>query len=95
MSNKPVAKTPDVREELARVIKEYDTLCDEYNSGESPYCWSTETVINKVLESVQPLIEAAEIRGAEKERAKDSAEEEEAREAGEFIQIINRYEDGE
>jgi len=64
------AKTPDVREAVAETIKEYEMQLDQYNSSESLYCWSTETVVNKVLERVQPLIEAAgEARKAQDTKA--------------------------
>jgi len=90
MSDKPVVGTPDVREALFKNITEM--LMRDFGYINQPH----DTILKIALAlspAIQPLIEAAEKRGAEKERAKVTAEEE-AREAGEFIQIINRYEDG-
>ena len=89
MTNKPVAKTGDIRKALAKYLSK-NLTCDKDITMD---VWEYEA--DRILPIIQPLIAAAELRGAEKERDKVTAEEEESREAGEFIQIINRYEDGE
>ena len=60
MSNKPVAKTPDVREALADLFTEIAGLQDMEGRL---YCGVGREYTDKAMAIIQPLIEAAELSG--------------------------------